>query len=44
MIYEEMLELFNKIPVTFPKPVDHINNIQTLLTNKGGKWFMDKHK
>ena len=39
-----MLELFHKIPVSLPKPVGYIKKRKMLLTNIGGKWFIDKHK
>ena len=44
MFCEEMLDLFHRIPVALPKPVGYINKQQILLTDIGGKWFMDKHK
>ena len=44
MLCEEMLDLFQKIPVTLPKPVDYMKKISILLTDVGGKWFMEKHK
>ena len=39
-----MIELFQKIHVSLPKPVDYIKKQQMLLTYIGGKWFMEKHK
>ena len=44
MFYKEILELFQKIAITLPKPVYYIKKIQMLLIYVGGKWFMDKHK
>ena len=41
---EEMIELFQKIPVALPKTVDYIKKLQTSLPCIGGKWFMEKHK
>ena len=39
-----MLELFNQIPVSLPKPVGYINKRQILLTDTCGKLFMYNHK
>ena len=36
--------MIQKIPVALPRPVDYINKRQMLLTDIGGKWFIDKHK
>ena len=44
MFSEEILELFQKIPVTLPKFADYIKKIQMLLTDIVVKWFMYKHK
>ena len=44
MFCEEIIELFQKIPATLPKPVGYIKKRQTLLTYVVGKWFMYKHK
>ena len=37
MFCEEMIELFQNIPVDLPKPVYYINKEQMLLTDIGGK-------
>ena len=39
-----MIEPFQKIPVTLPKPVGYINKRRMLLTYIGGKCFTEKHK
>ena len=39
-----MIELFQKIPVTLPKPVDYINKRKMLLTYIGGKLYIYKYK
>ena len=44
MFCDEMLELFQKIPVNLTKRVYYIKKRQMLLTYIGGKWFMDKYK
>ena len=44
MYSEKMNEFFKKIPVTIPEPQpeDNKNKIQTLLTDMGGKWYINK--
>ena len=37
MFCDEMLDLFKKLPVNFPKPVDYINKIKKSLRDIGGK-------
>ena len=44
MFCEEIIELLQEIPVALTKSVGLINKQQMLLTDIGGKWFMDKHK
>ena len=44
MFCEEIIEMFQEMPVPTPKHVDYINKQQLLLTDMGDKWFMDKHK
>ena len=44
MFCEEIIELFQKISVALPKPVDYIKTQQIMFIDIGGKWFMDKHK
>ena len=39
-----MIELFQKIPVYLPKPVDYIKKRQMMLIDIGGKLLMDKYK
>ena len=39
-----MIELFQKIPVGLPKPVDYMNKGKMLLTDIGGKWLMEMDK
>ena len=39
-----MIQLFQKISVELLKPVDYIKKRQMLLTDIGGKLFMDKHE
>ena len=39
-----MIELFQKIPVTLPKPVDYINKQKMLFTYKGGNLYIYKYK
>ena len=41
---EEIIELFQRLNVARPKPVDYMEKRQMLLIDIGGKWFMDKHK
>ena len=44
MFCDEMIELFHKIHVALPKPGDYMKKHTFLLTDIGGKWFMDKNK
>ena len=44
MFCDEIIEMFHKIPGALPNPAGYIKKQQTLLTDIGGKWFMDKHK
>ena len=39
-----MIDLLQKIPVALPKPVAFIKKQQMLLTDIGGKWFVDKYE
>ena len=44
MFFENILELFLKIPFTLPKIVYFIKKRKMLLTGIGGKWFIYKNK
>ena len=44
MFYEEMFDLFQRITASLQKPVGYIKKGKILLTDIGGKWFMEKHK
>ena len=44
MFCEEILDLFQKIPVTLPKNIDYIKKGKLFFTDNEGKWFTDKHK
>ena len=44
MFCKEMIELFQKIPVALPKPVDYRKKLNFLLTCIGGERFIEKYK
>ena len=44
MLCGETIELFQKIHVVLPKPVDYMKKQKMLLTDKVIKWFMENHK
>ena len=44
MSCEETIDLFQIITVALPKPIDYIKKQQMILTDIGGKWFIDKHE